>query len=367
MSVTEETVSAEAIDRLAAEVRGPVLREGDDGYDAARAVWNGLIDRRPARHRAVHRHRRRDRRRELRPRREPAVCRCAAAGTTSPATPSTTAASSPTCRCMRGVHVDPATGRVHVQGGATWADADREAQLHGLAVPGGVVSTTGVAGLTLHGGMGHLRRKYGLTIDSLVSAEIVTADGQLRHASADENADLFWAIRGAGSNFGAVTSFEFQGRKVGPEVAVAAVFYPLEQGKQVLTRWRDTMAGMPDEVSSLAIVWSVPPGDPFPAEHHGQRRRHRRGRPLRHAGRGRADRPAAARARRSADRHQRPVAVARTAERVRRAVPVGRPALLEVARARRADRRGDRHRRSTSAAGARRRSPTSSSGTRAAR
>src|SRR4029078_8887746 len=111
---------------------------------------------------------------------------------------------------MRGVHVDPNAQTVRVQGGATWGDADRENELFGLAVPGGVVSTTGIAGLTLHGGVGHLRRKHGLSIDSLRSVDIVTADGQLRKASATENEDLFWAVRGAGSNFGVVTSFEFR-------------------------------------------------------------------------------------------------------------------------------------------------------------
>ena len=128
------------------------------------------------------------------------------------------------------------------QGGATWGDCDRETQLFGLAVPGGVVSTTGIAGLTLHGGVGHLRRKYGLSIDSLLSVDIVTADGRLLQASATENDDLFWAVRGAGSNFGVVTSFEFQAYPVGPQVMVGAIFYPLEQARELLPAWRDYMA-----------------------------------------------------------------------------------------------------------------------------
>jgi FAD/FMN-containing dehydrogenase len=171
---------------------------------------------------------------------------------------------------MRGIHVDPSTQTVRVQGGATLADCDRETQLFALAVPSGVVSTTGVAGLTLHGGVGHLRRKYGLSIDNLLSVDIVTADGELRRASATENDDLFWAVRGAGSNFGVVTSFEFKAHPVGPMVMVGAVFYPLESVKELLPAWRDYMAGTPDELSSLAVCWSVPPGDPFPAEHHGK-------------------------------------------------------------------------------------------------
>jgi FAD/FMN-containing dehydrogenase len=157
---------------------------------------------------------------------------------------------------------------VRVQGGATWADCDRATQVHGLAVPGGVVSTTGVAGLTLHGGLGHLRRKHGLSIDNLLSVDIVTADGQLRRASANENEYLFWAVRGAGSNFGVVTSFEFQAHPVGPEVMVAAVAYPLESLTTVLPAWRDFMAGAPEELSSLALCWSVPPHEPFPVELH---------------------------------------------------------------------------------------------------
>jgi FAD/FMN-containing dehydrogenase len=170
---------------------------------------------------------------------------------------------------MRGVHVDPATRTVRVQGGATLGDLDRETQLFGLAVPVGVVSETGIAGLTLHGGAGHLRRKYGLSIDSLLSVDIVTADGQLRRASAAENEDLFWAVRGAGSNFGVVTSLEFQAYPVGPTVMVAAVFYPFEQAQTVLPAWRDAVSAAPEEVSSVALCWSVPPHEPFPPELHG--------------------------------------------------------------------------------------------------
>jgi FAD/FMN-containing dehydrogenase len=135
---------------------------------------------------------------------------------------------------MRGVHVDPATKTVRAAGGATWGDVDRETQLFGLAVPGGVVSTTGIAGLTLHGGYGHLRRKFGLSIDNLLSAEIVTADGQVRTASATDHAELFWALRGAGSNFGVVTSFEFRAHPVGPMVQLCAPFYALDDGRTAL-------------------------------------------------------------------------------------------------------------------------------------
>jgi FAD/FMN-containing dehydrogenase len=167
---------------------------------------------------------------------------------------------------MRGVHVDVAKTTVRAAGGATWGDVDRETQLFGLAVPGGVVSTTGIGGLTLHGGYGHLRRKFGLSIDNLVSAEVVTADGQVRTASATDNADLFWALRGAGSNFGVVTSFEFHAHAVGPVVQLCAPFYALEDGRTALRAWREFTANAPENISSLVVIWSVPDVDAFPAE-----------------------------------------------------------------------------------------------------
>ncbi len=266
---TEATLDAEAIEGFVEGVRGPVLRPGDQGYDDARAIWNALIDRRPA-----------------------LIVQCTGAADVVDAVNfareqglllSIKAGGHNVAgnavndgglvidlSQMRGVHVDPSTQTVRAQGGATWGDADRETQLFGLAVPGGVVSTTGIAGLTLHGGVGHLRRKHGLSIDNLVSVDIVTADGQLRRASATENEDLFWAVRGAGSNFGVVTSFEFQAHPVGPMVMVGAVFYPQADGRTVLPAWRDYMASAPEELSSLAIFWNVPPHEPFPPEHHGK-------------------------------------------------------------------------------------------------
>jgi FAD/FMN-containing dehydrogenase len=153
---------------------------------------------------------------------------------------------------------------VRAQGGALWADVDRESQVFGLATPGGAVSTTGVAGLTLHGGFGHLRRKYGLSLDNLLSVDIVTADGCLRTASETENADLFWAVRGAGSNFGVITSFEFRLHPVGPILMLCAPLYALEDAPQVLAGWRAFMEEAPEEISSIAIFWSVPEG--FPEE-----------------------------------------------------------------------------------------------------
>lgn len=172
---------------------------------------------------------------------------------------------------MKGIRVDPSGRTAHAQGGATWGDLDRETQAFGLATPGGVVTTTGIAGLTLGGGLGWLRGKYGLSCDNLKSVDIVTAGGKFLTVSENENADLFWAIRGGGGNFGVVTSFEFKLHPVGPIVMLAATMYPVEDAEQVLSGWRDYMKSSPDELSSVAIFWSVPSYPNFPAEIHGKR------------------------------------------------------------------------------------------------
>jgi len=166
------------------------------------------------------------------------------------------------------VRVDPQARTARVGGGAIWGDLDREAQLFGLATPGGVVSTTGVAGLTLGGGYGWLRRKYGLSCDNLLSVDIVTADGQLRTASERKNADLLWGLKGGGGNFGVVTSFEFRLHPVGPEVMYAATIYPAERAGQVLRAWRDYVSTASNEITSDATLWTVPPYPMFPAELH---------------------------------------------------------------------------------------------------
>jgi len=264
----EVQLDTQAVAGLTERLRGAVVAPGDPAYDEARSIWNGLIDRRPglivqcsgaadvvdavnfAREQGL-------------------VLSIKAGGHNVAGNAVNDGGIVLDLSQMRGVTVDPATRTVRVQGGATWGDCDRETQLFGLAVPGGVVSTTGVAGLTLHGGVGHLRRKHGLSIDSLRSVDIVTADGQFRRASATENEDLFWAVRGAGSNFGVVTSFEFEAHPVGPMVFVAAVFYPFEHASAILPAWRDFMTAAPEELSSLAICWSVPPHEPFPPELHG--------------------------------------------------------------------------------------------------
>jgi FAD/FMN-containing dehydrogenase len=256
-------LDGDAIQAFAMSMRGALLRTGDADYAAARAIQNGMIDRQPA-----------------------LIARCTGAADVIAAVNFArdhglllsvrggghNVAGNAVCdgglmidlSPMRGVHVDPRSRIAHVQGGATWADLDRETQVFGLATPGGVVSTTGIGGLTLHGGMGHLRSKHGLSLDNLLSVEIVTADGELRHASAAENPDLFWAVRGAGSNFGVITSFEFRLHPVGPIVMLCAALYALDDGPAVLRKWRDYIATTPEEFTPLAVFWSVPEG--FPPE-----------------------------------------------------------------------------------------------------
>jgi len=169
---------------------------------------------------------------------------------------------------MNGVEVDPERKTAKVGGGALWSDVDQATQAHGLATPGGVVSDTGVAGLTLGGGYGWLRRKHGLSSDNVLEAEVVTADGQVLTASAEENPDLYWAIRGGGGNFGIVTSFTFALHPVGPEVAFSATFYPIEEYAQVLRGWRDYVEQAPDEVTTVCVGITFPANPELPEAIH---------------------------------------------------------------------------------------------------
>jgi len=265
--MVKDSVPQAALDDFVTGLRGPAIRPQDAGYDEARAVMNGMIDRRPA-----------------------VIVACSGVADVihcvnfarDHALPLSVRAGGHNVAGnavnddgvvvdlsgMRGTRVDPHARTVRVQGGATWGDVDRETQVFGLATPGGLVSTTGVAGLTLHGGLGHLRRPYGLSLDNLLSVDIVTADGELRVASASENPDLFWAVRGAGSNFGVVTSFEFQLHPVGPTVMLCAAFYSLDDGPQVLKGWRSLLDDIPEAFTTTAVLWSVPEG--FPPEVVGQ-------------------------------------------------------------------------------------------------
>ncbi|MBX3070808.1 MAG: FAD-binding oxidoreductase [Thermomicrobiales bacterium] len=260
---------APEFDDFASTIRGRVLAPGTQEYEEARMVRNGLIDRRPA-----------------------MIVRCQ--GTADVADAINFARDHQQLVSVRGgghnvagnavndggividlsdmraVFVDPVAKRAYAQGGATWADVDRETQLFGLAAPGGVVSSTGIGGLTLHGGLGWLRRKHGLCIDNLRSVEIVTADGEVRTASASSNPDLYWAVRGAGSNFGVVTLMEFDLHPVGPEVLLTAPAYRAKEAPKVLRFFREFVRECPDEVSSELLFWSVPANEHFPEELHGE-------------------------------------------------------------------------------------------------
>ena len=261
------TLDEEATQAFAEKLRGDLLHAGHDGYEEARLVWNGLIDKRPA-----------------------LIARCIGTGDVIDAVNFARendllvairggghnvagnavcdAGLVIDCSLMKGIQVDPVERTAHVQPGADWGDLDKETQLHGLVTPGGQVSMTGVAGLTLGGGMGYLRRKWGLSCDNLLSAEIVTADGQVLTANENEHPDLFWAVRGGGGNFGVVTSFEFRLHPLGPEIYGALTIYPFEEVASVLRNWRDFALEVPDEVTCDAYIWGMPPLPEVPAEMH---------------------------------------------------------------------------------------------------
>ena len=256
----------DVIARLRSNLRGALITPIDADYETARRVYNGMIDRHPA-----------------------AVVRCVDVADVMTAVnfarqnhldvavrggghnPNGFA----TCddgividlSRMRSVHVDPAHRVALVDGGCTWADVDHATHAFALAAPGGVVSSTGVGGLTLGGGIGHLARAFGLSIDNLLSAEVVLSDGQFVTATEDQNADLFWALRGGGGNFGVVTSFEFQLHPVG-NVLAGPVLYPIEAMADVLGFFREYIATAPFDMSAFFAVLQVPPGPPFPVALH---------------------------------------------------------------------------------------------------
>jgi FAD/FMN-containing dehydrogenase len=172
---------------------------------------------------------------------------------------------------MNRVRVDPAAMRTTVGGGATWAHVDHETQAHGLATTGGLISTTGVGGFTLGGGIGWTMRKFGLACDNLAAADVVTADGRLVHASESENADLLWGLRGGGGNFGIVTQFEFDLHPAGPMVYAGPIFYPAEAAHDLLRAFRDWAPGAPDDVTALINLTSAPPLPVIPEQWHGEK------------------------------------------------------------------------------------------------
>jgi FAD/FMN-containing dehydrogenase len=266
---TESALDESVVERFGSELRGELLRPGDDEYEEIRQLWNGVIDRRPA-----------------------LIARCAAVedvvlavnfarendlllavrggGHNVAGTASAEGGLVVDLSSMKDIEVDPERRTVRAGAGVTIGELDEETQQHGLATPMGVVSETGIAGLTLNGGMGHLRRKHGLSSDNLLSVDVVTADGRSLTASAEENADLFWAIRGGGGNFGVVTSFEYRLHPVGPEVMCAFVFYPGDRAREVLRSAEEYMAEAPDELSPLSFLGRVPSVEEFPEEWHGE-------------------------------------------------------------------------------------------------
>jgi len=262
-------IDRRAIDELARDLSRPLVLPDSPDYDEARRVFNKMIDKRPA-----------------------LIVRCGGVPDVLCAVRfarahellvavrggAHNAAGFATCdggividlSPMRGIRIDVESRLVRAEGGATWGDVDRETQAFGLVAVGGIVSTTGVAGLTLGGGQGWFRRTFGMTCDNLVSADVVTADGRLLSVSETAHSDLFWALKGGGGNFGIVTSFEFRLHQVGPMVAFAGPVYPVEKARTILGRFRDFALDAPDEVNVNAVLWSIPGGSTFPQHLHGR-------------------------------------------------------------------------------------------------
>ncbi|MCX5053405.1 MULTISPECIES: FAD-binding oxidoreductase [unclassified Streptomyces] len=258
------STAAQAARKELADFSGELIGPEDSGYEQARAVYNAMIDRRPA-----------------------LLARCADADAVARVIGFARAHDLPLAvrggghhgaglgtvdggvvadlSPMKDIHVDPAARTVRVGGGCVWGEVDRATNPHGLATPSGIVSTTGVGGLALGGGLGHLTRRCGLTIDNILAADVVLADGQQVRASADENSDLFWAIRGGGGNFGVVTSFEFRLHEVSTVVA-GPTFWPVEVSPEVLSAYRDFLPNAPRELNAFFLYGTVPPAPPFPED-----------------------------------------------------------------------------------------------------
>ena len=250
---------ADAVTELAGRFTGQLLQPADVGYEEARKVHNGLVNKHPA-----------------------LIARCRGAADVVDAINLArklnlevavrggghNVAGRATVEGglmidlapMKGIHVDADAHTVRAQGGATWAELNRETQLHGLAVTGGVVSSTGIAGLTLGGGVGWLMGKYGLALDNLTSVELVTAEGQVLRTSKDQEADLFWAVRGGGGNFGVATSFDYQLYPVGPTIIGGLVAHPFDRARDVLRFFRDFTASLPDDFTVFAGLIHAPDG-----------------------------------------------------------------------------------------------------------
>jgi FAD/FMN-containing dehydrogenase len=256
------------LEAFAAQISGGVLAPGDAGYEEARKVWNGTVDRRPA---LIARCRSEsDVRAGVRFAADKRMLLAVRGGGHHIAGNGVAeGALLLDLSAMNAVTIDPAKRTARVGPGALLADFDREAQAHGLATPLGINSTTGVSGLTLGGGFGWLSRRHGLSVDNLTGATVVTADGASHAVSASAEPDLFWALRGGGGNFGVVTSFEFLLHPIGPTVHAGLVVYPFAQARQVLRAWRDFNAGAPDELSVWTVLRKAPPLPFLPASVHG--------------------------------------------------------------------------------------------------
>ncbi len=269
MDGKSKSIDATKIESLKGAMRGALLRPGEAGYEESRTIWNAMIDRRPA-----------------------LVARCTGAADVMLAvnfarenglllavrSGGHNIAGNAVCEGgmmidlspMKLVCVDPQARTVDVGPGATLGDLDHETQAFGLAVPVGINSTTGVAGLTLGGGFGWLSRKWGMTIDSLTAADVVTADGKLVRASESENPDLFWALRGGGGNFGVVTRFEFRLHPVGPNVLAGLVVFPIDQARSVLQQYQAFAKSLPDESAAWIVLRKAPPLPFLPESIHGK-------------------------------------------------------------------------------------------------
>jgi FAD/FMN-containing dehydrogenase len=264
-----KTQLIEKIDTLKSKLKGSVVLPDDYNYDEVRQIWNAMIDRRPA-----------------------VIVQCADADDVREALlfarengleisirgAGHNIAGNAVCddgvvidlSTMKNVRVDAEKRRAFVQPGATLRDFDAAAQAHGLATPVGINSTTGISGLTLGGGFGWLTRKYGMTIDNLISADLITANGEKIRASKTEHADLFWAIRGGGGNFGIVTQFEFKLHPVGPEILAGLIVFPFQQAKQILTKYREFVKTAPEELNVWVVLRKAPPLPFLPEEVHGK-------------------------------------------------------------------------------------------------
>jgi hypothetical protein len=249
--------------------QGELIRRDDPPYDAARRIWNGAIDRRPA-----------------------LIARCTGVADVQAAVRFArehdlvvavrggghNVAGTAVCddgvvidlSPMKGMWVDPAARTGRAQAGLLWGELDHETQAFGLATPGGIITHTGIGGLTLGGGLGWLMRRHGLTCDNLLSADLVTADGELLRVSAEEHADLFWGLRGGGGNFGVVTSFEYRLHSVGPIVLAGVILHPAARAREVLGFYRDYIAAAPDELTTIVVLRKAPPAPFLPASVHGQ-------------------------------------------------------------------------------------------------